>query len=475
MNMITCIRDMTEPIQPPQIVYGGMNVPPPPRPDPFAVPPVSKKKSPKLILIGAIVIVLLAVSGFFLSKFLGKSSVGSGEVVWWGLWEDESSIAPLIAQYQAKNPKVKVKYLKQSQQDYRERLANALAKGTGPDIFTFHNSWTPMLKNDLSSIPASVMAAAEFAQAFYPVATSDLTLGSGVLGIPLEYDAITLYVNEDIFAAAGLVPPVTWDDLRSTAIKLTQKDDQGNILQSGIALGRTENVDHWQEILGLMMVQNGVDLTKPTSQLAKDALTFYTIFSSADGIWDATLPASTVMFAGGKLAMYFAPSWRAFEISQMNPSLKFKTVPVPQLPRSLPNQKDITYASYWVQGVWQKSKNKTPAWDFLKFMSSSDSLAKLYSNASKQRSFGEPYPRVDMSALLSNHPILGSIISMAPNAQSWYLQSRTFDGPTGINSLINKYFEDAVNAVVSGVEADKALETAAQGVSQVLRQYGITR
>jgi len=206
--------------------------------------------------------------------------------------------------------------------------------------------------------------------------------------------------------------------------------------------------------------------------LAEDALTFFSVFSSVDGVWDATLPPSTAAFAAGKLAMYFGPSWRTFEIKIQNPNLKFKTFPVPQLPKTTPNEPDISYASYWVEGVWARSKNKAAAWDFLKFMSQKDSLEKLYQNEAKVRQFGEPYPRADMASLLSADPILGALMNQAPDAQSWYLQSRTFDGPTGINSQISKYFEDAVNAVNSGTPADKALETVVSGVSQVLSQYG---
>jgi len=111
----------------------------------------------------------------------------------------------------------------------------------------------------------------------------------------------------------------------------------------------------------------------------------------------------------------------------------------------------------------------------LNYISAKEALSKIYANAAGIRRFGEPYPRIDMAGLLKEHPILGSIISLAPSARSWYLQSRTFDGPTGINSLIGKYFEDAVNAVNSGSPADKVLPTVAQGVSQVLRQYGLVK
>src|SRR3990167_1752454 len=438
-----------------------------------ASPPPPKKGFPKAIIFVGLGIILLGIIGFVISSLVGRMG-GGGEVnlTWWGLWEDDSVVSPLIAEYQQANPNVKIQYVKQSHQDYRERLTNALAKSEGPDIFRFHNSWVPMLKNELDFVPASAMSAGDFAQTFYSVASSDLTSGTGLVGIPLGYDALTLYINDDIFSQGGKTPPTTWDELRQTAISLTVKDEQGVITQSGVALGRTENVDHWQEILGLMMLQNGVNLSNPTGKLAEDAFTFYTVFSAVDGVWDATLPPSTTTFAGGKVAMYFGPSWRAFEIRQQNPNLKFKTVPVPQLPKSNPNEPDVTYATYWAEGVWARSPGKEEAWKFLKFLSTQESLQKMYENASKTRLFGEPYPRVDMANLLTPDPIVGSIVTQAPDAQSWYLASRTFDGVTGINSQLGKYFEDAVNAVNTGIPAAKALETVASGVSQVLSQYG---
>ena len=445
----------------------------PPSGESFALP-VPKKSFPKVFIwIGVAVLVLLLV--FLITNLLITKKAASAELVWWGLWEDENIVAPLIIEYQAKNPKVKIRYVKQSPRDYRERLTSAFAKGAGPDIFRFHNSWVPMFRNDLDTLPASVINPADFAKTFYPIASSDLTMGTGIVGIPLEYDALTLYINEDIFQSAGKVPPTNWDELGTLARELTVKDDQGTITQSGVALGRVENVDHWQEILALMMLQNGVDLSKPVGKQAEDALTFFTLFSTVDGVWDATLPSSTAAFAGGKLAMYFAPSWRAFEISLANQNLKYKTIPLPQPPKDSPSEPDTSYATYWAEGVWARSAKKEAAWNFLRFLSGEESLQKLYQNASKVRAFGEPYSRVEMDNLLKDHPVVGSIINQAPGAQSWYLASRTFDGPTGINSLLSKYFEDAINAVITGKEAKKSLETAAQGVQQVLSQYRLTR
>lgn len=433
-----------------------------------------KKYSKPLIIVG--IIFLLAVLVMVALKLFSKTSVKtSGEVVWWGLWESQSVVEPLITEYESTHPDVNITYMEQSKEDYRERLSNSLTKGEGPDIFTFHNTWVPMFKSDLDALPSSVMTAADYSKNFYPAITSDLSYGNSIVGIPIGYDALTLFINEDIFNQSGKTPPSTWDDLRSLAKELTVKDDKGTITQSGIAMGRTENVDNWQDILALLMIQNGVDLRNPVGKKAEDALTFFTLFSSVDGVWDTTLPTSTQAFAAGKMAMYIAPSWRFFDIQRQNPNLKYKTVPIPQLPKDSPDEVDITYATYWAQGVWSKSESKSAAWDFLSYITSTDSLQKLYQNETAVRNLGEAYPRTDMASLLINHPILGSIIAQAPGARSWYLASRTFDGATGINTLVSNYFRDAVNAVADGEKsATEALATVAQGVAQVLAQYGIS-
>jgi multiple sugar transport system substrate-binding protein len=465
-NQIPPVTNTSEipPVPQPQVTGIPVNTPPPP-----------KKVFPKkiFIILGAIIGVIIL--GFVILNLMGSKVINpQTTITWWGMWEDQTIVAPIIAEYESKNPKVKINYIKQSHQDYRERLTNAFAKGTGPDIFRFHNTWVPMFRGELDTLPASVMSASEFATTFYPIATSDLTSGTGLVGIPLMYDGLGLYINEEIFAKEGKTPPVTWDDLRTLAIELTQKDDQDLITRSGIAMGRTENVDHWQEILALLMIQNGVNLSNPTGKLAEDALNYFTIFSRVDGVWDSAMPPSTIAFAAGKTAMYLGPSWRAFEIREQNPNLKFRVVKVPQVAKQNPSEPDTAYATYWVEGVWSRSKNKEESWKFVKFLSETDTLQKLYLSAAKTRPFGEAYPRVEMQETLKDDPVLGGIISTAGDAQSWYLASRTFDGNTGINSLISKYFEDAINSVNTNNPASKALETVAQGVSQVLSQYGLS-
>lgn len=446
-------------------------------------PAVSPKPTlPKLPLplialgVGAVVVALVIF--FIVRSALGqvqnpqvsKSNAPTKKVslTWWGLWEPSEVLQSEINDFQTANPGVTITYSQQSPKDYRERLQSAFARGQGPDIFRFHNTWVPMLAGSgvFSTLPASVMSASEFQQTFYPVVSQDLKTSSGYVGLPLMTDGLGLYINKKVLAASGKQPPTTWEELAQMARDFTVRDGDGKIQRAGVAMGSANNVDNFSDILALLILQNGGSPGQPDDKagLVTDALTFYTQFQRVDKVWDETLPNSTYAFAMEKAAMMFAPSWRAFEVKQINPNVDFQVVPVPQLPG-----KPVTWASYWAEGVSKTSSDTQTAWKFLKFLEQKENLQKLYTSASSQRLFGEIYPRVDMVDLVSNDPYAGAFVKEAPNAKSWYMASRTFDN--GLNDQIIKYYQDAVNGLNAGQQTADLLPALTQGVQSVMQKY----
>lgn len=425
---------------------------------------------PRRILM-ATVFALLLIGLILLGRFVFGLVTGASAVTlsYWGLWENEAIIRPVIADFEASHPKIKIMYVKQSQKQYRERLAAAIARGEGPDVFRFHNTWVPMLRDELATVPAKIMSVAQFNQTFYPVAVADLVGGQAIYGLPLMIDGLGLYYNEDLFAAAGVSAPATWEDVINMVPKLTVKNGSG-ITTSAIALGTTGNVEHASDILATMMMQNGVNLREPTGTPAEEALIFYRKFADpSDPVytWNETLDNSIYAFAMGRVAMILAPSWRAFEIKQINPSIRFKIAPIPQLPGNT-----VTWASYWAEGVNAKSKYQKQAWEFAAYLTGKQAASKLYTEAAKARLFGEPYGRIDMAAGVAGDPYVGAFIKQAPNAKSFPLASRTFDN--GLNDKLITYLMDAVNGVAQGSAASAALQTAAAGFRQVLGSYGLS-
>jgi multiple sugar transport system substrate-binding protein len=479
-----------EPSVPPPDVVQPPAPPPPPQDMPFVVPSATDNTNPfvpnipdapapipgrgnplpkRLIMVAAFVVLLLliVIVGKFVFGLIGGSSPVT--LQYWGLWENDATVQSVLTQFETTHPKIKVVYTKQSPRQYRERLQSSIERGDGPDVYRFHNTWVPMLRTQLIPAVKDIMTAAEFASAFYPVASSDLVGGQSIYGIPIMIDGLGLYYNEDLFASAGVTPPTTWEDMLTIVPKLTVKNEN-TIITSAIALGTTGNVENFSDILATMMMQNGAQLTAPIGKQAEEALIFYKKFSNpSDPVytWNDSMDNSIYAFASSKVAMILAPSWRAFDVKQISPNLRFKIVPIPQLPGN-----NVTWASYWAEGVSAKSKHPKEAWELIKYMTSREVMTKFYTEASKTRLFGEPYARVDLASTVSEDPYVGAYIKQAPSAKSFPLASRTFDN--GINDKLIKYFTDAVNAVSSGTAPTAALDTASNGFRQVLGSYGLT-
>lgn len=453
----------------------------------------SKSPIKKFVIIALVVVMLISgiliAVRMFTSNDSGKTGSGDSSskektskdvkevnLTYWGLWELNNTLEDVIKDFEKDNPGVTITYKKQSHKDYRERLQSEIAAGTGPDIFRIHNTWVPMMTSELEPDPAGYVDLKDY----YPVVEKDLSFSGKTYGVPLMFDALALYYNPSMLQKAGVSVPTTWEALRSAAAKIRVPQALDEPIQtSGVALGTANNVDHFADIIGLLLLQNGADPKKPdecsTTNNPKtgkpdcwgqDSFLFYDLFRS-DGIWDETLPSSTYAFATEKVAMMFAPSWRAFEIAEINPDLKFLTAPVPQLT----NEK-IGWATYWVESVSKKSKNVDMAWKFLAYLSKEESLIKLYTAQSNTRMFGEIYPRKSMASMLKNEDVVGAFVEQGDYAKSWYLSSFTHDN--GINDQIIKYYEDAVNEISAKEKPTDILPTVTSGVAQVYKKYGLS-
>lgn len=423
-----------------------------------------------------IIIIVLSLSivlGFLFWKFAPDIPLfdkpkeqGPVTLTYWGLWEDDNLIKPVVAEYQKQHPNVIISYEKKSSLNYRTRAQTQIREGVGPDVFRIHNSWLPMFQADLAPAPADVFTPADYKNMFYPVASDSFVRNNQIYGAPMEVDGLALFYNEDMLNAIGGQVPNNWQEFIDSAVKMTVRDESG-IKTAGAALGTAGNVDHWPDILGLLFFQQpGVDFSNVATPQAAEVFKFYTgfVIDPRKKTWEVDLPKSTDMFAQGRLGFYFAPSWRAYELRIANPNLKFKVVPVPQL-----SGKAVGWASFWGEVVSAKSKNSLEAWKFVKFLTSAEAEKLAYQQAVQIRLFGEPYSLTSLGGELAGDPIMGAFVTQGPNFKFWYLSSNTMD--LGINDEMIKYFEDGINAVLAGADPAAALLTVNQGVKQVLDKY----
>ena len=462
--------------------------PPPATVNPEVAPEVTPVRTtlapPKRSILPYILAVLfVAILAFLIFKFIipyfkNKNSKPI-TITYWGLWEDSSVLQGIISEFESKNPNIKINYKKNDKTDYRSRLAGRLAKNPEteevPDIFRIHSSWLPMFRDNLSPVPSATLTALNFEQDFYGVYKKDLKIGNSYYAIPLMYDGLVLFYNKDLIQKGGVELPKTWWDLKTAASKLTVRDQNGNIQIAGVAMGLVDNVDHWSDILGLLLKQNGADILKRSEEndtKIKDVLSYYiNFYSDENRPWDETQPSSTELFASGKLAFYIAPSWRVFDLDVLNPQLPFEITSIPQLPIvATGNLTNIHWATYWVEAVNSQSKHQSEAWKFLEFLASKESLEKMFTAASDIRRFGEIYPRISLGEKLISNPKLKPFIESANNAESGYLASRTFDA--GLNTELNKYFSDAINAIVfNNSDPVTVMTTLNNGLDQIIQKY----
>jgi multiple sugar transport system substrate-binding protein len=407
---------------------------------------------------------------------------------YWGLWENEEIMNGVISDFEAKNPLIKVNYKRNQISNYRTRLASRLAKtGTSDnedvDIFRIHNTWIPMFKDYLASVPTSKVTSIGLDTDFFDVYAKDLKENGKWLSVPLMYDGLALFYNKDLLQKANIEVPKSWWELNEAASKLTTKNDSGTIQMAGAGIGVANgNVEHWSDILGIMMKQNGIDFAKKTNMDSnlEDALKYYASFArSGQSVWDDSLPNATELFANGKLAFYFGNSWRVFDLATLNKDLNYGITTVPQLPingditdrnAELTN---IHWASYWAEGVNSKSKHQEEAWKFLEYLSSKEVLEKLYSAESQVRAFGEIYPRKSMMNELKDNVKVWPFVSVANNAESWYVASSTDDD--GLNSEMQKYFTDAINSLNDYASNTDIMTALKNGIAQLQQKYSLKR
>ncbi len=320
-----------------------------------------------IFVIGAIVS-LLIFSG--LIKFGADKNKASGTVVVWGTIPF-STIQQYIDQSKTKN--LNIIYKTQDKTTYESDLVNALASGSGPDLFIMPHENILRNSDKIFKIPYS-----SFPQGLYEatyINESKLFLTrNGILAIPMSVDPLIMYYNKNLVASSFLIDvPKYWDEFTSFVTDVTIVGENGKIVVSGAALGTYENILNAKGLLSTLLMQNdnkivGTDpiTTKKRSELAvtdlsfrkaEQVLTFFTSFSqfgNKNYSWNEALRSSREKFISGELAIYFGKASEVEIIRKKNPNLDFDVALMPQISKT---STKITYGSMNGIAITKSSKN----------------------------------------------------------------------------------------------------------------------
>ena len=474
---------------------------------------------------------------FILASFLLSSGFGCAKIdkktlsyyrpitlEYWRVWDGPGDLREIISKYERIHPNVTINYKKLRYEEYRQKLLEGFAYGRGPDIFSIHNTWTHeyQSKNLIGEIPSNVILAypylkgsikkelainlrnvkminpQEIERNFLDVVYDDVVIKSldksgkpieKIYGLPLSVDTLVMFYNKDLLNNAGIVePPSFWDkNFQQNVKKLTKQNNKGEILQSGVALGGSDNIERYSDILSLLMMQNGTEMITNKGQIrfnaipsenfrgatvpGYNALQFYTDFSNpAKEVysWNSQMDSALELFTQNKLAFFFGYAYMLPKIKSLAPKLNFAIAPMPQIEGNPP----VNFANYWVEVVSNKILTNlenikkgngyaqlkyNTAWDFIQFATKEQQVE------SYLESTGKPTALKSLVEKEKENRDLEVFANQLLTAKSWYKGNDS--------SAMEKIFKELIDTVVDNKKSiPKAMDLAAQKVQQTIRK-----
>ena len=149
----------------------------------------------------------------------------------------------MIAEWQAANPNVEIKYTGGLDLfDSFDKFQAAAPAGTGPTIYGAYMPWIPVLQaNGLLSpaVPGAMCATAQqdIVDRYVEGTIDSYVVDGNVVALPVQQNGWSLLVNNRLFTEAGLSLqtdiPETWDEVAALQSKLKKTDASGRITQKG--------------------------------------------------------------------------------------------------------------------------------------------------------------------------------------------------------------------------------------------------
>ncbi len=402
----------------------------------------------------------------------------------WGVFDEDDAWKTITDGYRAQHPNVTVEYTKLRFEDYKDELIRAIAEGKGPDVMAVHNTWLGGFKDLMIPMPDAVSVAHVETQGalrkeqvlvstsqstmsmktlktnFVPAVIEDVVMSyqkdeksdpiDKIFGLPMSVDTLALYYNQDMLNAAGIPqPPATWSDFQQAVKTMTKIDATGKITQSGIGMGTGDNVERASDILSVLMMQNGAQMTDDRDRITfndipegtprdvnpgLDAVRFYTDFANPTKevyTWSDTMPSSLDAFVNGQAAMFLGYSYHLPIIRTLAPKLNMGIAALPQISSSTTETQQVNYANYWVESVSKSTEYEDYAWDFVLFATGKDNVGSYLTEGKKPTAL-----RSLIDDQLNDEDI-GIFAEQLLTAKSWYRGNDADAAEDAIAQLIN--------------------------------------
>ena len=276
--------------------------------------------------------------------------------------------------FEAANPDIKINIQVVPWDTLLQRLTTDVAGGTAPDISIIGTRWLLDFASQGIAEPMDAYLTPEFKDTFIETFMSPGIIDGKIMGLPVAASARAMMVNMDLYDAAGVAPPTTWDELYEASKKIAALPDtfafglQGKEIETD-AYYYYSLWTHGGDILNADGT-SGLD-----SPAAIEAATLYKKMID-EGL---TQPSPTNynreevfnLFKQGKVGTIFTFPMLIPQIKAESPNLKYKILPLPEASAK------ATYGVTDTLMMFADSDAKEAAWKFIEFAYSDSNREKF--------------------------------------------------------------------------------------------------
>jgi multiple sugar transport system substrate-binding protein len=264
----------------------------------------------------------------------------------------------LISDYMKANPNIKIQRTTIPFADLKQKLLQGAASGQLPDIVVIdnpdHSSFAAL--GALTDLTDQVSAWGKADQYFPGPWKSTVWKGKNY-GVPNNSNCLALFYNKDMFQKAGVTPPTNWDELHSTAKKLTKSGVYG------FSMSLVKSEEGTFQFLPFLW-EAGADLDTIDSPAAVSALQ-YLVNSVKEGLLSSEAlnwvqQDAITQFIAQKAAMCINGPWQVPGLKQ-NAKFSWGVVPLPKGQQSA----SILGGENWA--IPKTSQHVKEAWDFIQW------------------------------------------------------------------------------------------------------------
>ncbi|WP_320785100.1 extracellular solute-binding protein [Streptomyces sp. CRN 30] len=143
-----------------------------------------------------------------------EGSSGTTTVEWWNISTTQPTKdvwASLAKEFEARNPKVKIKIVQLENDAYKSKMTALTASGKLPDIFHTWGGGVLRQQVDAGLVEDLSDRTKDWAEGLLPVAKEPYLIDDKVYGIPFDIGMVGFWYNKALFEKAGIdAPPTTW-------------------------------------------------------------------------------------------------------------------------------------------------------------------------------------------------------------------------------------------------------------------------